>query len=227
MVAGAIGHEAEGGGELAARQVVTDHRVRSDGEADACRGGLERQVEVLQGLLRRRPLTTCLEVVSTDPAQALASARVAVDLGVDLLMGGTEVEETLSLLRSSATGYLPFVGRPFEHPTRLAGHPERIAEDCRRAEAAGCAGVDLLAYRATEADPLDLVRAARAATTGRLVVAGSITGAAQIRDLTAAGADAFTIGSAAFDGSLRPHAGGLRSQLSLALDAVRTTHVCA
>ncbi len=181
----------------------------------------------LHAALRVLGVTTYLEVVSTDRAQALASARVAVDLGVDLLMGGTEVEETLGLLRSSATGYLPFVGRPFGHPTRLAGHPERIAEDCRRAEAAGCAGVDLLAYRATEADPLDLVRAARAATTGRLVVAGSITGAAQIRDLTAAGADAFTIGSAAFDGSLRPHAGGLRAQLSLALDAVRTTHVCA
>ena len=30
----------------------------------------------------------------------------------------------------------------------------------------GCAGIDLLAYRAFEADPLDLVRAARAATEG-------------------------------------------------------------
>ncbi|KAB1141036.1 hypothetical protein F7R91_34020 [Streptomyces luteolifulvus] len=50
---------------------------------------------------------------------------------------------------------------------------DRIAPDCHPAEAAGCAGVDLLAHRATEADPLDLVRAARAATTGRLVVAGS------------------------------------------------------
>jgi hypothetical protein len=38
----------------------------------------------------------------------------------------------------------------------------------------GCAGIDLLAYRATDAEPLDLVRAARAATSGRLVVAGSI-----------------------------------------------------
>ncbi|MDW8803630.1 hypothetical protein P1P68_02115 [Streptomyces scabiei] len=81
-------------------------------------------------------------------------------------------------------------------------------------EAAGCAGVDLLAYRATDAGPLDLVRAARAATTGRLVVAGSITTADQIQALASAGADAFTIGSAAFDGSLRPHAGTLRSQLA-------------
>lgn len=74
--------------------------------------------------------------------------------------------------------------------------------------------MDLLAYRAIDADPLDLVRAARAATTGRLVVAGSITGADQIQALASAGVDAFTIGSAAFDGSLQPHAGTLRSQLA-------------
>ncbi|MDN0199933.1 HisA/HisF-related TIM barrel protein [Streptomyces sp. S.PNR 29] len=96
----------------------------------------------------------------------------------------------------------------------LAGNPVRIADDCRRAEAAGCAGVDLLAYRATDADPLDLVRAARAATTGRLVVAGSIASTDQIEALASAGADAFTIGSAAFEGSLQPHAGTLRSQLA-------------
>ncbi|WP_437024196.1 HisA/HisF-related TIM barrel protein [Streptomyces sp. enrichment culture] len=89
-----------------------------------------------------------------------------------------------------------------------------MADDCRRAEAAGCAGVDLLAYRATDADPLDLVRAARAATTGRLVVAGSITSTDRIQALASAGADAFTIGSAAFGGPLQPHAGTLRSQLA-------------
>jgi methylmalonyl-CoA mutase cobalamin-binding subunit len=158
--------------------------------------------------------TTYLEVVSTHRDQALASVRTAVELGVDWLMGGTWVEETLHVLRGTSIGYLPFAGEPLGHPTRLAGDADRIADDCRRAEAAGCAGVDLLAYRATDADPLDLVRAARAATTGRLVVAGSITSTAQIQALASAGVDAFTIGSAAFDGSLQPHAGTLRSQLA-------------
>jgi putative N-acetylmannosamine-6-phosphate epimerase len=77
----------------------------------------------------------------------------------------------------------------------------------------GCAGVDLLAYRATEADPLALVRAARAATPGQVIVAGSVNTPARIRGLREAGADAFTIGSAAFDGSFSPRKGLLRSQL--------------
>ncbi|WP_083999649.1 hypothetical protein [Actinomadura kijaniata] len=177
--------------------------------------GVDRDTLVrLHARLRDLGVTTYLEVVSTDRDQALASVRTAVELGVDRLMGGTWIEETLGLLRGTPIGYLPFAGEPSGHPTRLAGSPERVAADCRAAEAAGCAGVDLLAYRATDADPLALVRAARAATTGHLVVAGSITGDDQIRALAAAGADAFTIGSAAFDGSLRPRAGTLRSQLA-------------
>ncbi|MFE5632018.1 HisA/HisF-related TIM barrel protein [Streptomyces sp. NPDC056470] len=169
--------------------------------------------------------TSYLEVVSTTRDEALTSVRHAIDLGVDRLMGGTWIEETLTLLAGTTIEYLPFAGEPVGHPTLLAGGPERVAQDCRRAEAAGCAGVDLLAYRATDADPLDLVRAARAATTGRLVVAGGITGRERIRALAAAGADAFTIGSAAFDGSLRPDAGTLAAQLTEALDAAGSVAV--
>ena len=160
-----------------------------------------------------------MEVVSTSREGCLRSARVARDIGVDLLLGGTEVEAVLDILAGSAVRYLPFPGRPFEHPTRLAGSPALVEDDCRRFLTSGCAGVDLLAYRATEADPLDLVRAARRGGDGILLVAGSIQTPAQIRDLAAAGADAFTIGSAAFDGSFAPRLGSLRSQLKAVLDA--------
>lgn len=160
-----------------------------------------------------------MEVVSTSREACLRSARVARDIGIDRLLGGTEVEAVLEILAGSAVRYLPFPGRPFEHPTKLAGSPAQVEGDCRRFQAMGCAGVDLLAYRATEADPLELVRAARRGTNGILLVAGSVHTPAQIRDLAAAGADAFTIGSAAFDGSFAPRLGSLRSQLRAVLDA--------
>jgi len=165
--------------------------------------------------------TSYMEVVSTSREACLRSARVARDIGVDRLLGGTQVEEVLEILAGSAVRYLPFPGRPFEHPTKLAGSPAQIEDDCRRYEAMGCAGVDLLAYRATEADPLELVRAARRGMSGVLLVAGSVQRADQIRALAAAGADAFTIGSAALDGSFAPRMGSLRSQLEAVLDACR------
>jgi phosphoribosylformimino-5-aminoimidazole carboxamide ribonucleotide (ProFAR) isomerase len=140
---------------------------------------------------------------------------------VDRLLGGTEVEPILDVVAGRGVGYYPFPGAPEGHPTRLGGSPGDVAADCRRFARLGCAGVDLLAFRATEAAPLDLVRAARAATPGYLIVAGSVNTAARIRDLAAAGADAFTIGSAAFDGSFSPRKGLLVSQLRDILAAAR------
>jgi hypothetical protein len=160
-------------------------------------------------------------VVSTSREACLRSARVARDIGVDRLLGGTDVEDVLAILAGSAVRYLPFPGRPFDHPTKLAGSPAQIEDDCRRFQALGAAGVDLLAYRATEADPLALVRAARRGIDGTLLVAGSVQTSAQIRALAEAGADAFTIGSAAFDGSFAPRMGSLRSQLRAVVDACR------
>jgi len=160
-----------------------------------------------------------LEVVSATKEACLESARAARKIGVDCVMGGTEAEEILDILDGSGIDYLPFPGKPVGHPTSLGGKPAEVEADCRRFEAMGCAGVDLLAYRATEADPLELVRAARRGTEGTLVVAGSISTPERIRALAEAGVNAFTIGSAAFDGSFSPRKGALASQLEDILQA--------
>ena len=204
---------------LATFEAIKDVGVAHLGFKDV---GVER--ETLRELNRRIKASgavSYMEVVSTTSEDCLNSARVAVDIGVDPLLGGTQVEEILTLLQGSGIEYLPFPGRPEGHPTRLGGTPQTVADDCRRFAALGCAGIDLLAYRATEADPLDLVRAARGATEGTLVVAGSVDSPARIEALAAAGADAFTIGSAAFDGSFAPRKGLRASQLSDILAACR------
>jgi hypothetical protein len=166
-------------------------------------------------------VTTYLEVVSTSVADCLRSARTAVDIGVDRLMGGTEVHEILEIIEGSGIQYLPFPGVPLGHPTQLGGDAALVELQCEEFDRRGCGGVDLLAYRAIDARPLDLVRAARRGTSGYLVVAGSISTPAQIHDLRAAGADAFTIGSAVFDGSFSPRKGNLASQLR---DVLETAH---
>ncbi len=161
-----------------------------------------------------------MEVVSTTAEDCLTSARVAAELGVDCLLGGTQVDEVQAILAGTAIQYYPFPGFPQGHPTKLGGRPMDIAGHCRDFLAKKCAGVDLLAYRATEADPLDLVRAAKT-TLGEawLIVAGSVNSPARVNDLQRAGADAFTIGTAAFDGSFAPGKGGLEEQLREVLAA--------
>jgi hypothetical protein len=180
-------------------------------------------LERLHRGIKESGATSYMEVVSTTPEAVLNSARVARRLGVDRLMGGTDVAGVMEILKGMDIAYFPFPGRPIGHPTKLGGGPAAVEEQCRRFLDQGCAGVDLLAYRATEAEPLELIGAARRGlgNKGLLIVAGSIDSPERIRAVADAGTDAFTIGSAAFDGSFSPRKGLLANQLRDILRACR------
>jgi hypothetical protein len=166
-------------------------------------------------------VTSYMEVVSETPEACLRSAEVAVELGVDRLLGGTDIAAIQSVLAGSGIAYFPFPGFPVDHPTKLGGTPEEIGRHCRDFMAAGAAGVDLLAYRATDADPIALVEAARGAIGGgELIVAGSVDRPEQLRRLKAAGTDGFTIGTAVFEGSFTPGRGGIATQIQAVLDCL-------
>jgi len=170
-------------------------------------------MQALVDKIRRHGGTCYLEVVSTTPDAVMRSLERAASLGVDRILGGTDLSAAKRILGDLAR-YFPFAGHPVGLPTRLEGSADLVAEHCANAHAMGCGGVDLLAYRATGADPLDLVRAARGALAGgRLIVAGSVHSADQIHALAECGADAFTVGSAVFDGSFSPAKRSLRSQV--------------
>jgi hypothetical protein len=173
----------------------------------------------LTAAIRAAGASPWMEVVSTTREAELRSIALGRDLGVDLLMGGVHVEEGLRILKGSATRYLPFAGKPSGHPTRLGGKAAEVEAQCRTFARQGCAGVDILAYRATEAEPLDLVAACRRGLSenGAVVVAGSVNSAERIGAIRAAGADAFTIGTAAIDASYAPGAGPLAAQLKAVL----------
>ncbi len=173
----------------------------------------------LAAAVRDAQASVWMEIVSTSRDDELRSIALGHELGVDFLMGGVGAEEGVRLLQGSKARYLPFAGKPVGHATRLGGSPGEVEADCRAFAALGCAGVDILAYRANEAEPLDLVAACRRgfASGGKVVVAGSINCAERIAAISAAGTDAFTIGTAAIDGSYAPGAGPLEAQLQAVL----------
>ena len=169
--------------------------------------------------IRHRGGVCYLEVVSTTPEAVIRSLESGAALGVDRILGGTDIPAARRIL-GDLSRYFPFPGRPVGHPTRLDGSSALVAEHCEKARAMGCGGVDLLAYRATQAEPLDLVRAARSALPdGKLIVAGSVNSRQRIHALAESGVDAFTIGSAVFDGSFSPAKGSLRGQVLDILEA--------
>jgi hypothetical protein len=173
----------------------------------------------LTDAIREAGASPWMELVATTREAELRGVKLGRDLGVDMLMGGVHVEEAIRILNGSPTHYLPFAGAPSGHPTRLGGSASEVEAQCRAFAAKGCAGVDILAYRATEAEPLDLVAACRRGLLdfGAVVVAGSVNSPERVAAVRDAGADAFTIGTAAIDGAYAPGAGPLTAQLAAVL----------
>jgi 4-hydroxythreonine-4-phosphate dehydrogenase len=178
----------------------------------------------LQGLaraIRAGGARSYLEVVSLDEASELASARLALELGVDTLMGGVHAGAVGAAIEGKGLSYLPYPGDVAGHPCELRG-----AADAILASAGALAadprvhGLNLLAYRYSGDVPALIAQAARAARGKPLVVAGSIDSAERIAAVGAAGASAFTVGTAALEGRF-PAPVDLGSQLAYILEAAR------
>jgi hypothetical protein len=179
------------------------------------------ELRALMGDIRAKGATTYLEVVSESEEATLASARAAVEIGPDYLIGGTLVEPVQEIVAGTGIRFFPYVGRIVDHPCLLRGTIDEIVADTRRVETLGVDGINLLAYR-YDGDVDALVEAVVGATSLPVICAGSVDSAARIRALSERGVWAFTIGTAALDGKLvdgEPLAGQLRH----ALDAAAVT----
>ncbi len=194
---------------------IADTGVRHVGCKDV---GLPREeLRELMSDIRGHGHVSYLEVVAETEQDTLQSARVAADVRPDYLIGGTLIEPVQEIIEGTGIRFFPYVGEIVGHPCLLRGSIDAIAEDARRAEAAGVDGINLLAYR-YDGDVPALVRAVSEATSLPLIAAGSVDSVARIRELDDLGVWAFTIGTAALDGKLEGDA-DLQSQLRTALGA--------
>ena len=159
-----------------------------------------------------------LEVVSLDEDSELASARAAVDLDVDCLLGGTRAQAVTEVTRRHPLRYYPFPGRITGHPSVLEGSVEAIADSARAlADLEHVHGLDLLAYRHV-GDVPDLMRAVCRAVAKPVIMAGSIDREDRILAAAEAGAAGFTVGTAALDGAFPAEAAGFIGQIHAILE---------
>ncbi len=194
---------------------VADSGLRHVGCKDV---GLPRdELQVFMDEVKANGHTTWLEVVSETEEATLESARVAAEIRPDHLIGGTLIEPVQEILAGTGVKFWPYVGQIVGHPCLLRGSLEEIVADVERAAALGVDGINLLAYR-YDGDVDELVRAVVGATDLPVICAGSVDSVERIQALDAAGAWAFTIGTAALDGVLVDGA-PLRGQLQAALEA--------
>jgi hypothetical protein len=144
-----------------------------------------------------------LEVVSLDGASELQSARHAVQMGVDYLVGGTRWREVSPILHGTGIKYLPYVGKVVGHPAELEGTAEEIVRDTVQLTGR-VDGVNLLAFRHRQLAGAQLLDELTKATDLPVLCAGSVSSPGIVRDVCSAGAWAFTVGTAALDGLFAP-----------------------
>lgn len=172
------------------------------------------QLKALNAAIKAGGATSYLEVVSLDRDSEIVSARAATEIGVDVLLGGTRVDDVLPVIAGTGIEYCPFPGRITGHPSVLEGSIEEIVESARALAAReGVHGLDLLAYRSREDVPA-LMKAVCAAVSKPVYVAGSIDTPGQIVAVKEAGAAGFTIGTAALDGKYPAQEEGVPGQLA-------------
>jgi hypothetical protein len=148
-------------------------------------------------------LVVYLEIVSVDKADEMNSIDAAIAAGVDWILGGKFATDAVAKLQGTDIRFAPFPGRIIGHPSALEGTIEEIAAHAAELTSMpGVSGVDLLAYRHTAVDVLELTAAVVKASRGPVIAAGSVVSEEQIVGLAKAGAWGFTIGGAIFDGIL-------------------------
>jgi histidine biosynthesis protein len=177
------------------------------------------ELRELVDMIHAQGRQAALEVVSVRREDELRSLAAGVELGVDLLLGGTHVEEALALLPAEGgPRYCPFPGEVVGHPSLLRGTVESITESARRLAAQpGVWGLDLLAHR-FDGSAEQLVESVVEAVDVPVIAAGSVDSVERIRALSEAGVWGFTVGTAAFERRFDTY-GSFRDQLVRVIEA--------
>ena len=192
--------------------------------ADALEGGVRHigfkdvglpfdRLRALADTIRATGGRSYLEVVSLDAESELASARAAVDLDVDCLLGGTRADAVTEITRDHPLRYYPFPGEITGHPSVLEGPEEAIVRSARQlADLEHVHGLDLLAYRYI-GDVPQLMGAVCDAVGKPVIVAGSIDREDRVTAVAEAGAAGFTVGTAALAGAFPADDSGFAAQV--------------
>jgi hypothetical protein len=161
------------------------------------------EMQAVVTAMKKAGKITFLEVVSLSEAEGLRGARLAVELGFDILMGTVFYPSISEYLKDKPIHYYPFPGHVHSHPSILDGEIHEIVAHARELEAYGVQGLDLLTYR-YNGEATHLLKQVVEATQVPVVSAGSIASFERINEVWDTGAWGFTIGSAFFDRKFVP-----------------------
>ena len=176
----------------------------------------EDVLKELMRRLRKAKMTTYMEIVRPTEKENEESVKMAIRLGVDHIIGGTFVEQTLKLIKGTGIKYWPYVGKVVGHPCLLRGTIEEITEDAKRVEALGVDGVNILSYR-YDGDVEGLIKSVKNAIKIPIIATGWVNTLERIRKMTELGVWGLTVGGTSILAKKLVPGGSLSDQLVAAL----------
>lgn len=156
------------------------------------------EMKELYRCMRECGKTTFLEVVAYTEEECMNGAKIAVECGVDVLMGTMFFDSINDYCKLHQLKYMPFVGEITGRPSVLHGSIEGMIEEANRLLDKGVYGFDLLGYRFI-GDPVDLNKRFVASVNAPVCLAGSVNSYQRLDEVKDADPWTFTIGGAFFE----------------------------
>lgn len=167
--------------------------------------------------MKQEQKVTFLEVVTYTEESCLESAKMAVEYGFDYLTGTKWFPSVAEYLKDKPIRYYPFVGDVGGSPVWLKGSLDEVLADGKHLEETGVHGLDLVAYRYVDGDPVELAKLLVERATTEVIIAGSISSEERIQIMNDINPFAFTMGGALFDKKFAPK-GDFRANLERVIE---------
>jgi len=157
------------------------------------------EMKKLYSYMKSLGKTTFLEVIAYDEQNGLNGAKMAVECGVDILMGTVFYDSINNYCRDNNLKYMPFVGQVSERPSILEGDIDDMIQEANIYISKGAYGIDLLGYRYISGNPIELNKKIVEKINAPVCIAGSINSYQRLDEIKEANPWSFTIGGAFFE----------------------------
>lgn len=156
------------------------------------------QMKIIFSYMKKCDKITLLEVVAYTEEECLKGAKMALECGVDFLVGTVFFDSVNYFCKEHNLKYMPFVGKIKERPSVLYGEIDDMINEAKEYISKGAYGIDLLGYRYT-GDPIELNRRFVSEVDAPVCLAGSVNSYERLDEIIEISPWSFTIGSAFFD----------------------------
>jgi hypothetical protein len=139
-----------------------------------------------------------LEVVTYTEQSCMAGAKFACNHNFDYLLGTVFYPRVWDYLKGRNIQYFPFVGSVSGSPSVLRGSSESMIREADELHQRNIPGVNVLAYRYANGNPVHLAETIVKSAKSKTVIAGSIDSVERIKTVKSINPWGFTMGSALF-----------------------------